>query len=306
MIILGNKYKFKELEQARLANNFESVVNIEYDNTDYTKVIQRLDDIINAHKITVVLLNTESEVDPEIIKYLINIQFKKDIIYLSLKKFLEKYLHKCYISSKQKNINYLSSIHRLNMVQYFTKRVIDIIASLIIAMIALLLLPLIIYKMKTQSPGSLLFKQTRIGKKNKPFICYKFRSMHENGHHDPYTRENDNRIYPFGLFMRKTRIDEIPQIINILKGEMHLIGPRAEWDILVKGYEQEIPHYNERHIIAPGITGWAQVMYPYGSNVEDSIQKLMYDLYYIKHWSLWLELKTIFKTIQVVLGKEGV
>jgi len=306
MIILGNRYKFTELETARLENNFDSIVNIEYGKMDYVSVVKTLEDIMNAHKITVVLLNTETEINPEIIKYLINIQFTKDITYLSLKKFLEKYLHKCYISNKKKNINYLSSIHRLNMVQNFTKRVIDIVSSLIIATLALLLLPLIIYKIKTQSPGPLLFMQTRIGKKNRPFTCYKFRTMHENGHHDPYTREGDSRIYPFGLFMRKTRIDEIPQIINILKGEMHLIGPRAEWDILVQNYEKEIPYYNERHIVAPGITGWAQVMYPYGSNVEDSIQKLMYDLYYIKHWSLWLEFKTIFKTIQVVLGKEGV
>ena len=86
---------------------------------------------------------------------------------------------------------------------------------------------------------------------------------------------------------------------------MHLIGPRAEWDILVKNYEKEIPYYNERHLVRPGITGWAQVNYSYGSNIYDTKQKLMYDLYYIKHWSLWLELKTIAKTFLVVVGKKG-
>lgn len=119
--------------------------------------------------------------------------------------------------------------------------------------------------------------------------------MHENSKHNPYTKENDERVFAFGSFMRKTRIDEIPQCINILRGEMHLIGPRAEWDILVRNYEKEIPYYNERHLVRPGITGWAQVNYPYGENAEDTKQKLMYDLYYIKHWSVWLEIKTTLK-----------
>ena len=105
--------------------------------------------------------------------------------------------------------------------------------------------------------------------------------------------------------MRKTRLDELPQMINILKGEMHLIGPRAEWNILVDDYEKEIPYYNERHLIRPGITGWAQVNYPYGANIEDTKQKLMYDLYYIKNWSILLELKIVWKTAMTVVGKKG-
>jgi lipopolysaccharide/colanic/teichoic acid biosynthesis glycosyltransferase len=105
--------------------------------------------------------------------------------------------------------------------------------------------------------------------------------------------------------MRKSRLDEIPQVWNIIKGEMHLIGPRTEWDILVAQYESQIPYYNERHLVRPGITGWAQVMYPYGANVEDARQKLMYDLYYIKHWSLMLELKIVWMTIMTVLGRKG-
>ncbi len=150
-----------------------------------------------------------------------------------------------------------------------------------------------------------MFKQLRVGINGQTFKCNKYRSMHLNSHHDKYTRENDNRVFPWGNFMRKTRIDELPQMLNVLKGDMHLIGPRAEWDILVKEYEKEIPYYNERHLVRPGITGWAQVMYPYGAGVEDAKQKLMYDLYYIKHYSLWLDIKIIWKTIMVVLGKKG-
>jgi lipopolysaccharide/colanic/teichoic acid biosynthesis glycosyltransferase len=121
-----------------------------------------------------------------------------------------------------------------------------------------------------------------------------------------YTQEEDPRIFPWGNTMRKMRIDELPQIINIIKREMHLIGPRAEWSELVKEYEKQIPFYNERHLVAPGVTGWAQVNYPYGTNTEDTRQKLMYDLYYIKYWSIWLELKIVWKTAMVVIGKNGV
>ena len=159
--------------------------------------------------------------------------------------------------------------------------------------------------MKKQSPGNLYFTQARVGENTDTFTCYKYRTMHENSHHDPYTQKEDSRIYEFGNIMRKTRLDEIPQYKNIFKGDMHLIGPRAEWDILVKNYEQQIPYYNERHIVKPGITGWAQVNYSYGANAEDAKQKLMYDLYYIKHWNIVLELKVIWKTILVVVGKKG-
>jgi lipopolysaccharide/colanic/teichoic acid biosynthesis glycosyltransferase len=163
-----------------------------------------------------------------------------------------------------------------------------------------------LYRIKQEAPGSFLFKQARVGKEKNHFNCIKFRSMYENSKFDPYTREKDNRIFPWGNIMRKTRIDELPQLLNVLKGEMHLIGPRAEWNILVENYEKEIPYYNERHIVSPGITGWAQVKYPYGANSEDAKQKLMYDLYYIKYWSMKLEIKTIIKTIKVVLGQKGI
>ncbi len=123
---------------------------------------------------------------------------------------------------------------------------------------------------------------------------------------DHYTQENDPRIFKWGAIMRKTRIDELPQLFNVLKGEMHIIGPRAEWNELVSKYEKRWSFYHSRHLINPGITGWAQVNYPYGKNLEDTYQKLMYDLYYIKNWNIWLEIKTIFKTALVMLKKKGV
>ena len=163
-------------------------------------------------------------------------------------------------------------------------------------------------KIQEQSPGDIYFRQFRIGLNNKEFECIKFRSMRLDAEKDGarFTSKNDNRIFEFGEFIRKTRIDEVPQFLNILKGQMSLIGPRAEWNKLVQEYEEEIPYYNQRHIIKPGITGWAQVMFVEGRSKDDTRQKLMYDLYYIKHWNLWLEIKIIFKSVMVVLKRRGI
>jgi len=189
--------------------------------------------------------------------------------------------------------------------QYIQKRIIDFALSLILIVLSFPIVLYTIYKIKKESPGSILFKQSRIGLNGKAFTCYKFRSMHVNSKFNPYTQTNDCRIFPFGNTMRQMRIDELPQLLNILKGEMHLIGPRAEWDILVKEYEVTIPNYHARHLVAPGITGLAQVQYPYGRNIQDAKNKLKYDRLYIESWSLGLELKVILKTIGVILGKKG-
>jgi len=189
--------------------------------------------------------------------------------------------------------------------QYLQKRAIDLIVGSSLLVVTLPVILYSIYKIKKESPGSIFFKQSRIGLNGKAFTCYKFRSMHINSEFNPYTQENDSRIFPFGNTMRKMRIDELPQLLNILKGEMHLLGPRAEWDILVKDYEKIIPNYQDRHLVAPGITGLAQVCYPYGRNVEDAKEKLKFDMEYINNWSLWKELKVVLMTVEVVLGKRG-
>lgn len=305
MLILGRKYKFTELERNILKKKKYNLNIIKYTNKKPEDVLQHIKKTIKKDKIKVIVLNTKSTVDDEIIKYLTNIQFKKNISIITIEKFMEKYLHKCYIPEDHKDLHYLEDIKPFSLWQLLQKRTIDYLG---VFLVLILIWPILLYarkRIKKESPGTSMFKQLRVGKDKKLFKCNKFRSMHLNSHHDPYTRENDTRIFPWGNTMRKTRIDELPQLLNVLKGDMHFIGPRAEWNILVENYEKEIPYYHERHLIRPGITGWAQVNYPYGSNIEDTRQKLMYDLYYIKHWTIFLELKVILKTIKIVLAKEG-
>jgi len=213
------------------------------------------------------------------------------------------------------NNNYLTKENKKNFnnkipktyskFQYVQKRVIDFVVGTILFVLTIPVTLYAIYRIRKESPGPILFKQSRIKRNGETFTCYKFRSMHINSKFNPYTQENDSRIFPFGNIMRQMRIDELPQLINIIKGDMHLIGPRAEWDILVKDYERVIPNYHNRHLVAPGITGLAQVHYPYGRNIKDAKNKLKYDMTYINSWSILVELKVIWKTVEVVFGKRG-
>jgi len=232
----------------------------------------------------------------------------RTICFLNQFYFLEIYLHKCYIPENGENLNFLDEIRPYSAFDYALKRMIDYAGCLILFILLFGLKFYVKRKIDEQSPGSLYFLQSRVGLDNKEFECIKFRSMMEDAEKDgvKFASKNDERVFEFGEFMRKTRIDEMPQCINVFRGQMHLIGPRPERRHWINFFEKEIPYYNERHIVRPGITGWAQVNYPYGSNTHDAKQKLMYDLYYIKHWSLWLEIKIIVKTIAIVFEKKGI
>lgn len=153
--------------------------------------------------------------------------------------------------------------------------------------------------------GPVLFRQMRIGKNREPFTVYKLRTMRSNHDGPLYVADNDERVTKVGRLLRTTRIDEIPQLLNVVKGEMSLIGPRAEWDRLVADYERQIPCYHFRHLVRPGITGWAQVNYPYGASIDDTLRKLEYDLYYIRHFSFRLDASIVLKTVHVMLFGKG-
>ena len=189
---------------------------------------------------------------------------------------------------------------------YFFKRIIDIILSLIILLITGIFWPFIAIIIKLESKGPVFFTQIREGKNGKLFNLYKFRTMKTEQNDFAPTTEKDNRITKFGNFMRVTRIDELPQMLNVLKGDMSLIGPRPERPELAIELEKEIPFYKQRLLVKPGITGWDQVSGEYHSpSIEDTYKKIQYDLYYIKNQSVFLEISIFFKTIMTVFLKLG-
>jgi exopolysaccharide biosynthesis polyprenyl glycosylphosphotransferase len=178
------------------------------------------------------------------------------------------------------------------------KRFYDIIIAFIILLISLPLWPFLILAIKLTDRGPIFFKQTRAGQYGKPFQIFKFRTMTD--------KKNDQTITKVGSFLRKTRLDEIPQMINVLKGEMSFVGPRPERPELIKELEQNIPFYRERMLVKPGITGWDQISGEYHSpDIEDTWKKLQYDLFYIKNRSIYLDLSIILKTISTIVGKTG-
>jgi exopolysaccharide biosynthesis polyprenyl glycosylphosphotransferase len=189
----------------------------------------------------------------------------------------------------------------------FARRALNIVAALLGLLVGLPLGILAAIAIKLDSPGPVFYRQERVGKNGRIFRIIKFRSMRENAETGGpvWSTENDQRITRVGRVMRKTRIDELPQFINILRGEMGLVGPRAERSFFVEQLTREIPFYSQRHLVEPGLTGWAQVMYGYGSSVEDALQKLQYDLYYIKNVSFWFDLWVILKSIRIVLFGRG-
>ena len=189
----------------------------------------------------------------------------------------------------------------------FVRRLVSIAVSLIGLMICLPVIPFIALAVRLSSPGPILFRQTRVGRRGRPFTIFKFRTMAQNAEAKGavWAAKNDPRVTSLGRFMRKTRLDEIPQLWNVLHGDMAFVGPRPERPEFVQWLTNEIPYYELRHIIRPGITGWAQVRYQYGASLEETKQKLEYDLYYVKHLSLGLDLFIMFETIKTVVLRRG-
>lgn len=197
-----------------------------------------------------------------------------------------------------------------NFTNWYSKiiRAIDIFFSIILLAIFICVAPFLLIANAFLSPGPLFYRQTRVGKNGKSFTIIKFRSMKINAEPDGvarFTSENDERITPVGSFLRKTRIDELPQVINILKGEMTLIGPRPERPEFVIEFIRQKPDYELRSLVKPGITGWGQVKYRYTSTLEDGLKKLEYDLHFIKNRNFSMDFDIICRTVVTVISRSG-
>lgn len=187
------------------------------------------------------------------------------------------------------------------------KRTFDIFASSLILLVSWPVMLVVAACIRLETAGPVIYRQQRVGRDGKVFELTKFRSMvvAEADHEANWTRQNDPRITRVGAFIRKTRLDEFPQLFNVLRGDMSFVGPRPERPVFVDRLKAEIPYYDQRHRVKPGITGWAQLCYPYGASVADAQEKLQYDLYYLKNHSLLLDLIILVQTVEVVLVGEG-
>jgi len=188
------------------------------------------------------------------------------------------------------------------------KRTFDLVVSAAMLMLTLPLTLATALAIRLDSPGPVIFRQERVGRGGRRFVCLKFRSMCVDAEQDGVARwavRADPRATRVGRFIRKTRIDELPQLVNVLRGEMSFVGPRPERPSFVNELKQTIPFYDLRHSVKPGVTGWAQVRYSYGASIEDARKKLQFDLYYVKNHSLFLDLLILVETVRVVLFREG-
>ncbi|WP_442792531.1 sugar transferase [Pseudoalteromonas sp. T1lg48] len=187
------------------------------------------------------------------------------------------------------------------------KRVVDVGSALLLLVLTFPVFLLTVIAIKLESKGPIFYMQKRTGQFNKEFKVIKFRSMSTDAEKDgaQWAVKNDTRVTRVGKFIRKTRIDELPQLFNVLKGEMSMVGPRPEREVFIENLEKEIPYYRFRHAVKPGVTGLAQVSYQYGASLEDAVWKHKFDIYYIKHHSSLLDLKIFLKTIKVVLFGMG-
>ena len=287
--IIGNLYKFSNHE-IKILNNKQFKVNF-YDKLEH--YLEKVDSVSDINNLAVINIPTA---------ILQNNKLLSTVNSISLAQFMETYLRKIYIDDKNAFLN----INKYNKSTLILKRLIDYVAVLALApLLIFTFLYMIIMKWAKGYDGSFIYKQKRYGVNKNIFSIFKLRTMYIDSDSDGNTVKNDQRIYSFAKSLRKFRLDELPQIVNIISGDMHLVGPRAEWVKLSDMYSENIDNYELRNIVRPGITGWAQVLYQYGFDIDDSKQKLMYELYYIKNWTIWLELEICIKTIVVILDKKG-
>ena len=257
----------------------------------------------------VVLAERVDRIHPELLEHLVRTQFQRTRVY-TLESFYEAHWRHVPVHSLDPfwPLQMGFQLAR-NSPYHYLKRLFDLILAALLLAVLWPVFVLIFFIVWMDSGRPAIFRQARVGREGELFTVYKYRTMRAGANNDEtadiYTREGDPRITRVGRWLRKLRLDELPQLWNVLRGDMSLIGPRAEWIKCAERYEQKIPFYHFRHLVKPGITGWAQVNYPYGESDEDAIEKLKYDLYYIRHYSLKLDAMIVLKTVHTVLFGKG-
>ena len=306
LFIGENDYTEDLLESIKNDEQYKFIGSIKEDNKDIKKKILKICDVRKPDIIVDFMENLL--VDPKFVDKLL--QYKlAGLQYYNYLEFYEAYENKLpisHLSSKWFLENTGFEIYHNNF-NLKAKRLLDLLFAFLIGVCVAPIMVVAAIIVKLESRGPIFFIQERIGEGNKKFNIVKFRSMTTDAEKDgpKWATKNDNRVTKFGKIMRLTRIDELPQLWNVLRGEMSFVGPRPEREFFIEQLEKEIPYYNLRHTVKPGLTGWAQVMYPYGASVEDAYRKLQYDLYYIKHHDILFDLKVLLKTVTIVIFGKG-
>ncbi len=276
--------------------------------TDGTIDPARLHEVITRERISrVILAERDSQSRARIAAVLLDLRLRGLQVHDAVD-FYERMSRKIWVEASRSEWFLYANGFNASQAGLFLKRASDVICSAILLTVTAPISTLVAIAIKLDSKGPVLFRQERVGLHGKPFVIFKFRSMRQDAEKasgPTWARMRDDRVTRVGRILRYFRLDEIPQAFNVLRGEMSLVGPRPERPYFVEWLAQEIPFYNLRHYVKPGITGWAQVMYRYGSSVEDAYQKLQYDLYYAKHRSLRCDLSILLKTVEIVLMGRG-
>lgn len=234
----------------------------------------------------------------------------KGIDVIDLLEFLERETGKIRIDLVSPGWLVFSPGFRRSRMRQFAKRVMDLVVSSALLLVSwpIMLLVILAVKIEDGISASVIYRQRRVGQGGVPFDVLKFRSMREDAESDGvavWATENDSRITRVGNFLRNSRLDELPQVLNVLAGQMSVVGPRPERPEFVNELQENVPYYAERHVVRPGVTGWAQLKYSYGASEEDAVEKLQYDLYYIKNQTVMLDILIILQTVEVVLWGKG-
>ena len=260
---------------------------------------------VRAGDATVVVLDRDAQLSQSIIDQVASLH-ESGVRVRTLSLFYEEWLGKLPVSELER-VSLMFDIGELHRARYSrVKRVIDVLLASIGVVVLAVIAPFVVLGNLVANRGSLLFKQTRVGRNGKTFTIYKFRSMAASEIATiSWAEVDDIRITPFGRFMRRTHIDELPQVVNVLKGDLAVVGPRPEQPHYVEQLEGKLPFYRLRHLVRPGLTGWAQVKYGYAGNESDALEKLQYQFYYLRRQSLAFDLRVMVRTMRSVLRREG-
>jgi sugar transferase (PEP-CTERM system associated) len=270
--------------------------------------ITDIPDLVRAHRVDRVVVSLEDSRGKLPMEQLLEMKLGSGVAFDHLPSVYEEYTGKIAVENLRPSWLIFSDGFRKSRGLLAAKRAIDLGAGALGLVLTFPLMLLTACLVRLSSPGPVLYHQTRVGLDGRTFTVHKFRSMVANaeaGTGAVWARQNDSRITPIGRFLRRSRLDELPQLWNVLRGDMSLVGPRPERPEFVDSLTQRIPFYGQRHVVRPGLTGWAQVRYTYGASVEDAMEKLQYDLFYVKNLSIALDLFVMFLTVKTVIQRKG-